>query len=1237
MADPLGDTEKFRRLDPICDQFEAAWQQAVGARPRIEDFVNMAAEQDHAALTAELLRIELAYRQRDGSTPTQDEYRQRLPGLARQLLLEVFQPKPDTEPEGLGDETWNVGGPSKGDGSAAPLEHAPQVSGFEIIDVLGRGGMGVVYRARDLRLQRTVALKMILAGPNAGSRERERFQKEAEFLAQLQHPNIVRIYEVGEHHQQPFLSIEYVSGGSLVEGLGDMPRPSREAVKLVGKLARAIQAAHLINIVHRDLKPANILLTPNKEPKITDFGLAKGLQEDSHSLTGAIVGTPGYMAPEQTGRCGEAVGPYTDVYGLGAILYYLLTGHPPFESDSVLDTVRKVLEQEPVPPRRFSGVDSDLEALTLKCLEKDPKKRYASAQELSDDLDRYARGEPISARPIGPLGRSWRWCKRKPGKAALVAMVLVVLFAVPLSVYGLVMAEREANLSKQRTYVSDMRDAQSEWESTNLEDLTELLASHESEHELVAFEWGYWSSLCKSELRTLVDGEGRVGTVVFLANGKRLASAGEAGNVKLWDVGSGKLVHSFAGHEERIVSLALCPIGDRLASASNDKTVRQWSIETRTSIGEPKEHDSFVNCVTYDEKGKRIASGCWSGTVLIWDAETGETYQSLIAHQGIVTGVAFSPDGNLLATCGDDNKVKIWNASTGNLEQTLPGTSVDGLIVFFTDVTFSPDGSRLAAASRDHTVKVWDLETHELVLTLYGHTDLVAKIEFSRDGRRLVSGSGDKTVRTWNAKTGAPLLTLKGHVGGGVSDVAFDPQGLMLVSSSDDGTIKIWDAVHGQRPMTLTSTHPIDELPFAGKILQSVRSVAFHPDGNRLAAASWGASIKLCDLDSGETMALKGNEGWATHVVFSHDGELTAGVRRGQQINHIYVWETATGRQISSWEEPIRKPEGFYEPSLAFSPDGRFAASAGSNNTVKLWNARTGKTEVTLRGHADVVSCVAFEPDGRHLASGGWDKSVIIWEWREERPVKKIKEAHDRFVRSIAYSTNSRRLATGGSNSSVEIWDARTGEKLQSLNGHADSVLTVAFSPDGKRLASGGSDKSIRIWDADSGKKILTLRGHTRPVHGVAFSPDSRRLASASIDQTVRVWGTDLPARTIKVSLTASELADHQVLEAWKQAQKGQHEQPTQKAEALAKNWTSNNELIYNAACVFSLASRNATLDKNLNEVERSSRAKNYAERALSLLRQLQSAAFFERTENQQLLEGDKDFDPIRTQIPQLY
>ena len=423
--------------DAVIDDFESAWRSRL--RPDIGAFLARVAEADRPAVLRELVGLELEYRLRAGEPARVEECLGQFPALGTEpagvlgLVALEFRVRLDCA-ERVTVAEYLERFPTLRDTLPAllgPLRRGPaEVPGYEILNELGRGGMGVVYRARHLRLNRLVALKMILAGSHAGPAERDRLRAEAEAIARLHHPGVVQVYEAGECDGLPFIALELCLGGSLDRLLATGPLPPRDAARLVEGVARGVQAAHAAQVVHRDLKPANVLLGADGAPKVTDFGLAKCLDGSGQTGSGAILGTPAYMAPEQAAGRGKEAGPAADVYSLGAILYECLTGRPPFQAATAMHTLRQVLANEPVAPRRLNpALPRDLETVCLKCLRKEPGRRYASAADLADDLIRFLGNRPILARPVGPLARGWRWCRREPALALALAGSAAVLIA----------------------------------------------------------------------------------------------------------------------------------------------------------------------------------------------------------------------------------------------------------------------------------------------------------------------------------------------------------------------------------------------------------------------------------------------------------------------------------------------------------------------------------------------------------------------------------------------------------------------------------------------------------------------------------------------------------------------------------------------------------------------------------------------------------------------------------------
>jgi eukaryotic-like serine/threonine-protein kinase len=1178
-----------RHIDEICDRFEAAWKAvgSGGAQPHLEDFLSAAADPEREALLRELVPLDVCYRRLWGEPIEARMYQHLSPAPDESWLAELLASS--TTPSAGLDQT--VGRPL--DSSRLPGPGSC-FGDYELLTEIARGGMGVVYRARQVSLQRLVALKMIRDGRLASAEEVERFRREAEAAAALEHAHIVPVYEVGEHEGRCYFSMKWIEGGSLAERLAALgSRPSsdcRGAAQLVVSAARAVHHAHQHGILHRDLKPANILLqkhittnhtnntnknTKEKEielkaenaantddsacyscvlcdswsdffPMVTDFGLAKRVAGGGvPTRSGLIVGTPSYMAPEQAAGS-KGLTTAVDVWGLGAILYELLTGRPPFQAESTLEVLRQVQEGEPPRPRALNPrVDRDLETICLKCLRKEPQSRYGSAEALADDLTRWLEGKPIQARPATLAERLYKWARRRPATAALAftlaAILPTALLLISWKWYDAVAARHE--MEEQKRQVEEQRRRADRWVvryslesalnllergqvprgmlglTNTLEYVNEARFSAEETEQLrrpiVANLAAWYDRL--PPLRNLLPHSTPLLAAAFLADGERVATLDDSGCLRIWDASSTVESERALLSGQHLFAAAFSPDTHLLATAGDDEVVRLWDVESGKCLDtlRPPTNQRLgpIRAVAISPTGW-VAAGGDEAVIDLWSISGSKWLDRLRGHAREITTLAFGPRGDLLASGSDDRTVRLWDLVDKKKQHICQGHMMgdsshhSGVL----SVAFSPDGKTLISGSKDHTAKLWKTEdgtpllwndATKVPLELQ-HQDAVQAVAFSADGKQVMTGSVDRTAQLWDARTGRPIDPPLEHPGA-VDTAVFGSNGLFLTAGRD-ATVRVWSGVPEQNWLHA----------FSHK--DSVMAVALSPDG-RLAATSngrdaflWSTETGLCLVDprrglSGDASSRHQEDIWA--IAFSPDGHslLTA-----SNDGSVRWWDTESRRPVLDGSgQPKIIELGHRGRALAFSSDGGRILTGGSTSAaeeirgaVRLWDCRRDPPRGETLTQNEIVWQVALSPDGRAAAVAAGDETAQLWDITRRQPIGSPL-AHQNRVVALDFSPDGRLLATGSTDKTARLWDAATGEPAGDPFDHGGAVWGVAFV-DARTLVTGCRDGRVRLWDLPTRSPIGPPWTHQGIVWAVACHPASRTILTGSEDKTARLW-----------------------------------------------------------------------------------------------------------------------------------
>ncbi len=998
----------------------------------------------------------------------------------------------------------------------APVTEKPGdgIGPYKLLEQIGEGGCGVVYLAEQVQpLRRQVALKVIKLGMDT-RQVVARFEAERQTLALMDHPNIARVFDAGATETgRPYFVMELVRGVRITEYCHQHRLPTHERLALFMQVCHAIQHAHQKGIIHRDIKPSNILVTMHDGipvPKVIDFGIAKATQQPLTNKTvftafQQFIGTPAYMSPEQAGLSPDSSGDIdtrSDIYSLGMLLYELLAGQTPFDTkrlcDAGLDEILRVIREEE-PPRpstrlatelsknpqsaigtpQLKEVRGDLDWIVMKCLEKDRRRRFETANGLAADIQRFLSNEPVLARPPSNLYRFQKTVRRnKLAFVAVGAVALALVIGLGLSTWMFHREKRAKERLEVHAYMSDMGSAARMATVTpgGLEGAIKLLeAWQHHQPDLRGWEWYYLNGLCHQDLLTIRADSREVWSVTWSPDGKRLATAGTEGTVKIWDAVNGRPLQVLNGHTGEVKSVVWSPDGRRLASGGQDQTVRIWELETGgvlTCHG----HRKTVSCLAWSSDAKQLVSGSHDQTVKFWNPLTGTNTKTFNAEKRVVA-LGWSKDGTHLVA-SRNGSLKCWDVASGREFWSWP-TNYEGWAL---TVDYAPDGRQLAAGGFDNAVSFLDATTGTNIISFWDNNSPVNSVAWNPGGTLLASatrGNGRIVVR--DLRTGGKVIRdFRGQ--GSISCVRWRPDGDVIASASTDGTVKLWNVKSKSAAIT-TLVQP-DQVP----------ALAWSPDSTKLATGSRRTAAWIWDMDSGGTpMLLRGGyTPWTSAVVWNPQGtQLAFGGADGFE-----VWEPTAA--VPVWQ--VKESVGGIS-AMAWSPDSKQIATVGSNAKLSFWNSATGKPLRSLDLPRSGSTSLSWSPDGRNLATGV-GREIYVWDF-PTLTQKRILSGHTDGVNCLAWRADSVQLASGSADTSAKIWDVRSGREISTLLGHAAPVSSVVWSPDATRLATGSSDLSLKIWEPVSGMQICSFEkpdGIAQMINAVAWSPDGRRIACSDIE-----------------------------------------------------------------------------------------------------------------------------------------
>ncbi len=1085
----------------------------------------------------------------------------------RTLNTKVLNPKADGNPKypTINTRAPSIEGISSIIGTRLKDGEAVEFGDYQLLEEIARGGMGAIFRARQVSLNRIVAVKVILLGQFATVNDVRRFHAEAESAAVLRHEGIVPIYASGEYEGNPYFSMQFIEGSTLANLIASKSMNGRTAARLLSSIADAVAYAHSKGIIHRDLKPSNILINKHGDPIITDFGLAKRSDTDPNLTgTGQIIGTPNYMSPEQASGLNHLISTRSDIYSLGAILYAMCAGKPPFESGTMIETLKQVTTELPAPLQRVKNkVDRDLETIAFKCLDKNPSSRYQSSSELKEDLDRYLNHEPIKASATSLATRTSRWFRRNPALALLSSTVACMVIA--LAIGGPIIAYRQnklqkstrESLEKQNKLAQELRGTTASINANLVKIYTErgdaavnagnplaalpsYTAALRGSIEAGQREWGHrfrvGSILQHAAVPISMWEMSTQPTKSAISRNKEyIACTTRSGDLYIWNIKTEKQVYTQTS-ARRVASANLQFFAnDEKLLHTTGTTLRVLDVATPATPLLDIQMEAMIRAAVVDENSEFCLVGKRNGTVTLLNIKSGKVIHQCEKHKDTVKSVAISQKAGRFVSACERGTTKLFDLKTGSL---IHAVNQDENV---NHVQFSPDGKKYLAASNDNTMLVLDSETGQPISKPIRCSTNIQTANFNHASSKIATGTSNGLVQIWDAETATPLLPVMKH-NNAIRSLEFTDDDALLTSSSTDHTTCVWDTETGDAICPPMPHSYIVENSFfiPGDCVlttcgdRMIRKWQLHPKPRSMMNTTTEAINNTFTLSANGSLLITGatdglvritptNSPKAQPSLIDHGvgikclamspdhNMLAVGDADASTTIHYINSEgrpsAATQASITSTKRvpvKMRDEDKTALLSLQFSPDGKKLLVVHDGNAAFVFDTQGGELLYTLRQSRSLLNAV-FSNDGAYILTSSKDGTAMLWD-TETGSTTGIEAVHTDYVDACAISPDGKFIASGSRDHTARLLNAQTGEPFGPPLQHHGGIVSITFAPDGKSVATGCRDGFARIWHLDQLDSPVTMQAGLGRIY-VKYSPDGKILLTANEEQ-LRLWDT---------------------------------------------------------------------------------------------------------------------------------